>query len=151
MKEPVYTSWVLVCDRGHARIFAVEEGEKNWTLVHNIENPEGRLRAREIDSDKPGRTQESSAFGRRSSKEPHTDPTETEAQRFAEELSELLDRGLTEGAYSRLLVAAPPHFLGILRAHLSEQVEKRLTYSIDHDYTWVNDHELPSRLGELLP
>lgn len=150
MKTAVYRSWVLVCDSSHARIFAIEEKDAPWTLIHELEHPQARMKAQEIMADKPGRVQESAALGRRSAMEPPTDPTEIVAQHFARELAALLDKGLDAGAYSRLLVAAAPHFLGLLRGRMSERVEKRVTFSIAHDYTWVDAHELPSKFGALL-
>lgn len=150
MKPTCYTSWVLVCDRSHARVFAVEKKGAPWTILHEIEHPQGRLKAHEFLTDRAGRVQERSGLGRRSAMELETDPTETDAQRFAQELADLLDKGLEKGSYSRLLVAAPPHFLGLLRTRLSERVAKRLTFSLDHDYTWVDAHSLEDKLGTLL-
>ena len=147
MKPAVLVTWVLVCDASHARIFAFSDKEKPWTQVQAIEHPEGRLRAQDLVTDRPGRIQESAALGRRSAMEPDTDPREVEAGRFVQELAELLDRRLGEGRYHRLLVAAPPHFLGLLRARISDRVRQRVTASVHHDYTWVGAAQLPERLA----
>lgn len=150
MKTPISIAWVIVCDASHARIFAVEGDNKPWGLVQQIEHPPGRKRAQELMADRPGRIQESAGLGRRSAMEPPTAPHEVEARRFAGKLAELLGRRLEEGAYNRLLVAAPPHFLGQLRSCLTEPVKRHLIAGIDHDYTWVAPQALAERLSTYL-
>jgi protein required for attachment to host cells len=157
MKPTVITTWVLVCDASHARIFAVSDKEQPWTQVQAMEHPEGRLKGQDLVTAPPGRTHDrfgrmrnGIAHGSRSAMEPDTDPQEVEAGRFAQELAELLERRLNEGRYDRLLIAAPPHFLGLLRARIGDRVRQRIAVSVDHDYTWVRAPQLPERLAAYL-
>ncbi len=51
-----------------------------------------------------------------------------------------LEQGLREHAYERLVVAAPPHFLGLLKPLLGDEVKRRLEVLLNKDLT---HHERP--------
>ncbi len=144
------TTWILVCDASRARLFTTPGRGRPWTLLHELSHPESRLKGQAINSDKPGRTQQSSGAGSRPAMEPPTPPKEVEAEHFAAHLAEVLGNGHGHNAYARLVLVAPPHFLGLLRQSLSTQVSKRVTHSIDKDYTSLRQDELPERLDEAL-
>jgi protein required for attachment to host cells len=75
-----------------------------------------------------------------------TQPHEVESARFAHEIAALLNRGLTDSAYERLILIAPPHFLGLLRVAISDDVAKRVELDLDKDYTAFDARELAERL-----
>jgi protein required for attachment to host cells len=75
-----------------------------------------------------------------------TDPKEVEAQAFARSLAAELEKGLNQNRFERLTLVAPPHFLGLLRGSVSEQVVKRIQQSINKDYTQLAARELPSHV-----
>jgi protein required for attachment to host cells len=71
---------------------------------------------------------------------------ELEHDRFARELAQKLERGLNDHAYDRLVIAAPPEFLGRLRKHISRRVHQRLMLDMRADYVNLPDRELPDRI-----
>jgi protein required for attachment to host cells len=77
---------------------------------------------------------------------PTTPPHEVEAEKFAHSIAKLLEQGCGAKAYDRLLLVAPPHFLGLLRSTLTPKVAKHVELSLDKDYTDLDAHELAERL-----
>ncbi|MEZ4451533.1 MAG: host attachment protein [Nannocystaceae bacterium] len=142
-------TWILIADAARARIFAVEGPRDPWVAVDVEDHPEGRLRGVDLVSDRPGRSFHSSAPAR-SAMEPHTDPREVEAQRFARALAERALAGRREGAYESLVLVAPPRFLGHLRSALAPGVAERVSASIDADLTHFADGDLPAAIAHRL-
>jgi protein required for attachment to host cells len=141
------TTWILVSDASRARLFRRERQGRAWQLLFEIEHPESRAKGRDLKSDRPGRFSLDHAKGFQLQMEP-VSPHEIEAERFAGTLVELLERGLDEHAFDRLMLVAPPHFLGLLRKRLGKEVSRRVTGWRDKDYTHLAPRELERRLAE---
>ncbi len=154
---PNGSTWVLVSSASRARLFVAGD-KKDLKLVQEFDHPEGRARAHDLTSDRPGRTQQSpgnssggASKGSRSGMEPHTDPKTVEAEIFARSLATMLDKGLSSNTTAHLLLVAPPHFLGQLREALSDSVKKRVSASLDKDFDHLNVQEISERLADVLP
>lgn len=156
-----HRTWYLVGDASRARIFARGTADKHLNLLHEFEHPESRMSNQELVSDRPGRTQQSSAasrgnpagsanLGHRSAMEPHTSPKTVEQEHFAHELAAALYKGLMGQEYEELVLVAGPQFLGLLRSVLDEQVQKHVTVSLDRDYTYFTSPELEKHLAAQL-
>ncbi|MCA9636568.1 MAG: host attachment protein [Myxococcales bacterium] len=142
-------TWILVADASRARLFASEGGSGPWAAVDALVHPESRAKGIDLAADRPGRVQQRTTEGR-ASMEAHTHPKEVEAEQFAHELAARLHAGHGDGSYRDVVLVAPPHFLGLLRGALDEQVARKVRASVDKDLTFVPDRELPERLaGEL--
>jgi protein required for attachment to host cells len=139
--------WVLVADASRARIFSIPENNKPWLLEKELEHPESRAKATDLTTDVPGRVKQSFGAGSRPAMEDPTDPKEVEAQAFARSLAAELERGLNQNRFERLTLVAPPHFLGLLRGTVPEQVSKRIHHSINKDYTLLPARELPTHVN----
>lgn len=144
--------WVLVADASRARIFSIPENNKPqkplpWVLEKEFDHPEGRARATELTTDVPGRVKQSFGANSRPAMEEPTDPKEVEAQSFARQLAESLEQGLNRNKFERITLVAPPHFLGLLRGAVNEQVSKRIHQSVNKDLTLLPARELPEHLG----
>lgn len=113
--------------------------------MKEIEHPQGRAKGRDLLTDAPGRTKQS-ASPTRPAMDPTTEPHEVESERFARSIAGLLETGLAENAYQRLLLIAPPHFLGLLRGALSPNVAKHVERTLDKDYTALVARELAERV-----
>jgi len=153
-------TWVLVCDASRARLFQAAPRGDELVLLDEMAHPESRAHARDLMSDAQGRKPvgpvparpghgQNGAYGRPGA-EPDTDPKEVEAQKFARQLAERLEKGLNDHAYDRLVVTAPPHFLGLVRASVSTQVERRVGATFDKDLTSMDAAEIARRLGDAL-
>jgi protein required for attachment to host cells len=138
--------WVLVADASRARIFSIPEDNKPWQLERELEHPASRAKATDLTTDVPGRVKQSFGAGSRPAMEDPTDPKEVEAQTFARSLAAALEQGLNQNRFERLTLVAPPHFLGLLRGAVPEQVAKRIHQSVNKDYTHLPGRELPSHV-----
>ncbi len=144
------TTWILICNASRARVFSTPGRGRPWTLIQELTHPESRLKGQAISADKPGRVQQMAGAGSRPAMEPPTPVKEVEAQRFAEHLAKVVENGHGHNTYTRLVLVAPPHFLGLLRQALSDQVTKRVTRGVDKDFTMLREDELPARLADAL-
>ena len=139
------TTWILVCDASRARILAAEHEEQPWATVEEVDHPAGRNRVRDLVADKEGRIRQS-GHGRQGSMEPDRDPTDVEAGRFARILAARLERGFDEHRYARLVLVAPPRFLGLLRKELSDPVGRLVTATVARYLTRAGSRELREHL-----
>ncbi|HEV2970026.1 MAG TPA: host attachment protein [Pirellulales bacterium] len=144
---------ILVADASRARVFSVPENNKPnqpWLLKKELDHPASRAKATDLTTDVPGRVRQSFGAGSRPAMDDPTDPKEVEAQAFARSLAEFLEQGFNHNRFEQLVLVAPPHFLGLLRETVSEQVANRIRHSINKDYTQLPARDLPShiKLGE---
>jgi protein required for attachment to host cells len=146
------TAWILVTDVSRARIFSAELREDAWSHVKEFNHPEGRESSSEISpSGPPGRMQQSTASGgRRTALQPHTTPKEAESERFAQLLGNYLEEALAKREFDYLVLVAPPHFLGLIHGSLGRQTLKHLRATIDKDLGMFGEHELRSRLVDVV-
>jgi len=151
MKTTQYATWVLISNASQARLFGVQSSHRPWTMLQALVHPGSRLKGLDLRTDRSGQTQESARPGNNTSMEPHVDPKEAEARTFARQIAAELDQGLAAGRFDKLVVAAPPHFLGLLRAEVGEQARRSLSLTVNKDYTQVAEYELPGLFQELLP
>lgn len=133
-------TWLIVADASRARIFATDYLLHIDRLVEEMVNDAGRAHERDLVSDDRGRTQ---AFpgGERSAMEP-AGHREKEVQRFAKAIGERLERARLDKAYERLVVVAPPQFLGTLREALPRTVAEMVQSEVAKDYVHASQQEL---------
>lgn len=141
--------WILVAHRSGARILENKGPRKGLDLIQQIEHPEGRLKNREIDSDKPGRSYDSKGVGRHAYSNEHP-PTAHVAEQFAKQLSEVLDHGRTRQRFDKLVLVAEPRFLGNLRAAIPAQTAALICATMDKDLGGVETRDLPKHLNAVV-
>jgi len=141
-------TWILISDVARAKLFRAERANAPWSLVEEFEHPEGHQPSREISpSSAPGRIQKSpGGRGPRTSMEPHTTPKDVEAGRFAHHLVDRLEQAALKNEFEKLVLVAPPRFLGQLNAVLGRHTASRLQTTVDKDLAMLSDHELRERL-----
>ena len=146
---PKQNKWILIADSSKARIFRSPGRDEKLrdTLVHEMDG--SKLPSREINADRPGRTFDRGGEGRHA-QEPPTDPHRHAKFQFAQELTKLLEDGRKKGAYEKIIIIAPPQFLGDLRSTMSDNVRKLVDQEINKDLTALPAHELESHLADLL-
>jgi protein required for attachment to host cells len=143
-------TWMLVCDAGRARIFSFEAADGDWETIEEIDNERGRARTSEIVTDRVGRVRQSGT-GVKPGMEATTDPADTEETKFVHRLGQHLQHGFDRNRFGRLVLVAPPRFLGKLRKELSDPVSRSIAKSIDKDYSQLKEHELRDVLQPQLP
>jgi protein required for attachment to host cells len=138
--------WILVADAARARVSSTTGPRDPLHLERELLNPHGRERPQEIVTDDPGRHGRG-AVGRSPSQTwSTTSPDVVEERRFAQKLADALGTALARHEYESLAIAAPAHFLGMLRQAVDPQVHKHLVNSVAKDLTAVKEHELPKFL-----
>jgi protein required for attachment to host cells len=141
--------WVLVADSGRARLFEASGAKAPLQEQTDLVMPSARLQEQELVSDRPGRSFDSRGEGRHAM-EPTTPAKEVESNRFAARIAALLDSGRVAGNYTRLILVAPPAFLGQLRDALSEQVRALVTNELDKDLVRFDVDAIREHLPERL-
>ncbi len=141
-------TWIVLADAASARMYAPQANGRDWTLVAELAHPQGRARESELGRDKPGRVKQSG--GGRSALEPHTPRKKVEVEKFARQIAQTLDDALVRKAYDRLVLVAPPAFVGVLRGTLAERVAQRISATVEKDYLHLDPPELRERLRQQL-
>lgn len=154
--------WILVSDASRARLFRQRQRLQPLDHVESFEHPDSRARVRDLMADANGRKPAgpnvgpayggravSQAYGRVGAA-PDTDPKEVEAQKFARELATMLQEGLHRHAYDKVVLVAPPQFLGLLRSTVSNEVSKHIELTVNKDLTRLELHEIQAHLQDEL-
>ncbi len=116
-------TWILVGDGSHARLFHADPALPAWQLVHT--------HRREHSHEKTDRA------------DTHEDRGEHD---FARKLAAELETGRQAGSFDRVVLVAPPKFLGQLRGELTAPLTALVASSVEHDYTHMTDGELPKHI-----
>jgi protein required for attachment to host cells len=66
---------------------------------------------------------------------------------FAHYIAETLESAHAQNAFDRLIIVAPPAFLGHLRAAMSHRLQKSIYATLDKDYTHLDTDELHERIA----
>ncbi len=127
--EKLIRTWILVADGAEARIFLSSPGEPKWLELHDFKNPQSRMRGVQLLESPPDMDNGQL-------------PREREEVGFAHRLAKYLDVSLSRNTYDRLIVVAPPRFLGELRGELTRQVERRIVDWLTEDLVHLSPREL---------
>lgn len=138
-------TWILIANAAEARLF--EAAAEDGPLVERagFRSPESRLHGIEFTRDRAFRVQESATPARHGI-EPRQDPHDKVSVDFARELAAVLQHGRNEHDYQRLVLVAPPRFLGQLRQALDTQVARRVVDSRDKDLVNASPAEIEALL-----
>jgi protein required for attachment to host cells len=136
---------VLVSDACRARLFLDRGPRNNLEELQSFACPGGREHVRDRVSDRSG-LKPAGGQGVRAGASQEVDPKEAEARAFARFLADTLKKKHNEQAFKELVLAAPPHFLGLLRSALDETLSKCVSTSFDKDYTTLDAQELSKRI-----
>ncbi|WP_291322946.1 host attachment protein [Desulfonatronospira sp.] len=144
-----YKAWVVVADSSQARIFGANARGGGLTELEKFEHPESRMRDQDLKSDKAGRMY--SMQGEFRTAVEQTPGRKLEAERFAQKIAEHLEKSLHNNKYERLVLAASPSFLGMLRNNLNDNARKALSNELDKDLCRIEKpEEIRKRLPEYL-
>ncbi len=129
-----HDAFVFIGD-GRKALFLRNAGDEKFAnfVTERVFLDENPL-TREQGTDRPGRGFASAHSTRRSAMEP-TDWHEIEEHRFAERVSEALERLVRERGAPALILAAPPRTLADLRGALHPDVKARVVREINKDFT----------------
>lgn len=145
------TTWILVAHDAGARIFENRGPGKGLESVETVEHPEGRERDQGLVSDRPGRSfRKNSGDPRRAAMSRGQSPHQHAVSAFAKSLADRLRQARVQNQFERLVLVAPPRFLGFLRSSLDGPTSQMVVGSIDKDLANTKDSELIKHLGEVI-
>ncbi|MBL6458170.1 host attachment protein [Belnapia sp. T6] len=142
--------WVLVADGQRARVLERPSLGAPWEELEaeawKVFDPPSRS----LGTDRPGRVHESLGTTRHAL-EPRHDPHEARKVAFASDLAHRLEAAAEARRFARLILVAPPAFLGHLRDALGDGTRQRLKGSLDLDLTKATLAEIVAHLPEHRP
>lgn len=139
------TTWILVSNASSGKILRNTGPNKGLEIVREFDHPQSREKNSDLVTDRPGHNQgHGNGHG---SYVPATTPKEHEADIFALELARELEAGRVGREYDRLVLVAPPAFLGQLNQRLNDTVKSLVSDKLEKDYTRSTSKELAEHLS----
>ncbi len=139
-------TYVLVADATRARVFITDRPQGPLHEIEDMVHPEGRLHARELTSDSPGRTYDSVGQGRHSLVEP-TNQKHIEIQAFAHRIAKYFQELHAREPTIDVILVAAPALLGLLRKQFDKTPMKAVDREVDKNLTHMSAAEISKRLG----
>lgn len=140
-------SWFVVADGARARILA-RHRDGAFEKVSEIVSASAHRPSREIGSDRPGRTFESTGNGRHALT-PRNDPHQHDKIEFARLIAGEVNKAGDRDQFDNLVLAAPPRTLGEIKQHLTGIAAERLHFELAKDLTKLPEGELRERLSTI--
>lgn len=143
-------AWVVVADAARARVFRAESRIGPLQEVTDFADGQGRLHDGDMYTDEQTRRLELGAnnYHQSNDYEPPRTHERVNAHRFAKQVADYLRRGALEDRYERLVVAAAPEFLGVLRHELDSNTRSRVALELPKDLSKMRPEEVRSYLPE---
>lgn len=126
-------TWVVVADKCKARIYRLVKFPKIEEIFF-LEHPESRLRNQDLVTTKQGSSLQRGGTTRYGYQQ-KTEPRQLEAEKFATFLTNYLTTAERKGEFNRLYLLAEPSFLGLLRKHMSPEIQKTIVAQLAKDVT----------------
>ena len=139
-------TWVLIADAGQARILSREAPGGALRRVEGMSFSTDLPPTRDLVTDRQPRSVES-VGNMRHPISTGLDPHRKLKEEFAADLAAVLEANCVKKSFEKLVLVAPPQFLGNLRASLAPSVKSRIVKEIDKDLTKIPDHEIAARIA----
>lgn len=139
---------IVVADASRAIMLNKEGLTGSSVIASELSSAASRLHTSNIVRDQRGRVDKQSRV--QSAMEPRTDPHDQAAEIFAHQVVAALDMEARSHKFDRLIVIAPGHFLGLLRAGLGKAAAKRLIRCEAKDLVRAELSELQTHIDELV-
>lgn len=143
--KPIRT-YILIADGARAHLLLSEGRGKPLTEVPGSDIRIDLKADQDLAKDRPGRVHESANVTRHAIE--REDLHRREKDRFAQSLAENLDKRLANGEYDRLVIAAAPETLGVIRSQLSDKVRAAILAEVAKDLTKIPNPDIRLHLGD---
>ena len=131
-------TWVVVADSSRARFFTLAGKSEPMQELEGMTHAESRMRNQDEVSDKQGGLAGGHGEGGHAFEAP-TDIKHHEAEIFAKQIADKLEHGRVNHAYNKLILVAPPAFLGALRQAMNDHVVNLVSKSLDKNLVAENE------------
>ncbi len=138
------TTWILVANASSANLYMNNGPKRGLEKLREYEHGASREKASDLVSDRPGHNR--SAGNGHGSYVPPTDPKQNEAQQFALKLARELEQGRTGNEFQRLILIAPPQFMGLIKNNASQALMGMMSDHFEKDYTKLDERALAGHL-----
>ena len=128
---------VIVADNSRARIFESHDGLNHLTEQDDFVHSEAHLTNQDLVGDAAGKSRNPHG-----SLDPATSPKEHETRTFAKLLAKHLKALHNERHFERLILIAPPKFLGLLRKELHKPLDQLVERTIHKDLTTASVEDI---------
>ncbi|MEE4280489.1 MAG: host attachment protein [Pseudomonadales bacterium] len=122
--------WVLAAESSRAKLYSAENRKAPLLEIGDFVHPESRLHEGDLVSGQSGSDGGSVGQGRHVL-DNKTNARDAERAEFAGMLADRLEAARKEDVFNRVVLIAPPAFLGLLRDNLSDGVKELVTEQID--------------------
>ncbi|MFW6094087.1 MAG: host attachment protein [Pseudomonadota bacterium] len=139
-------TWVVVADGTRARLFNRHRNRKLEEFDVLI-SPEHRLHEGDLVTDRDGRAFDSAGAGRHAMGNKNA-AKDHEMANFAKRLAARVEEGRNAGEIERLVLVAPPRFLGQLRSHMSAPALDLVALTIDKELATLSVEKLEQHIPE---
>ena len=140
---------IVVADGSRARILSAQSGSGPLQDERDYIHSESRLREQDLVAGETGSGNDSGGYGKHSmghEKAAHQKQAET----FAHELSDEIDKLQRTHDLRRIYLVASPKFLGLLRSGINKQCAKLVAGEVNKDLVAHSIEDIRSHLPKLL-
>jgi protein required for attachment to host cells len=124
---------------------------RNLNFVSELENPDGRLRNREIDTDRAGSASPGRGKGSQRAMGHEQTAHEHVVEGFIKEIAGELKQARAQGRFDDLILVASPQFLGGLRQALDAPTAHKVVGSVSKDLASIPHGQVASHIADVLP
>lgn len=140
---------VVVADSSKARFLMAEDAHSPLIESSDLVHPESRLREQDLVSDGPGGGIDTGGYGRHSIGNEQV-AKQRQAEIFAQEVGDEIDKIRRTTDLRRIYLVAPPKFLGLLRSSVSKQCLELLQGDVNKELVTHSIEDIRSHLPKLL-
>ena len=140
------TTYIVVADAARARILTRDA--LTVTEMESLVHAEGRLHEGDLVTDRGADVKESMGPGSRSSY-PEGIASKHEAKVFAKQIADRLYQARVENRMEKLILVAPPKFLGLLRDELDNPTQKLVIHSLSKDLSKASLADIQQAVSDL--
>jgi protein required for attachment to host cells len=138
---------VIVADQAIARVYSLATPRSRLKELATIDHSAGRLRNQGFEADRPGRSFQTSGK-KRHALQRKIDPRTQHAMMFARSLAAQVEKMRLRGEVERLILVAPPKFLGLLRDALGTESRRLLQGQFLLNLTGMKAADIRARLPD---
>ena len=141
------TTYIVVADAARARIFTRDA--LNLTEHDSLVHAAGRLHEGDLITDRRGAdVHESGSTSARSSGEEGA-ASQHENELFAKEVAQRLYGARVDNSMEKLIMVAPPKFLGLLREKLDNTTQKLIIHTLSKDLSKASLADIQNAVSDL--
>ena len=142
--------YVIAVDSARARVLHTTGKTEALIEYEILDHPEGRMHARDLTADLPGRDSNRTGLGKHRL-DSSSDPKQQEAVEFAKRIADYLGHLIAKKQVDQLMLVAAPAFLGILREFFPQAVAKAITFELAKNLAHHKPDEIRSHLPYFKP